>query len=162
MLAGDFTTFASTACRSKAVTLTGGFSGNRIDPSLFSTPALNMVKLLPVTTDPCGLVRFGRVTNNNEHVLSSKIDYQLSQKQSVFTRFQFNNLYTPTDYDGKNILSSSQGNYTRRVYSFVLGDTYLMGAGAVNSFHGTLNRVISLKTMDGTGFPFTTFGDLGV
>ncbi|PYS27775.1 MAG: hypothetical protein DMG11_15210, partial [Acidobacteria bacterium] len=162
MLAGDFTTVSSTACRATPLTLKAPFAGNKIDPAKFSPQALNMVKLLPTTTDPCGEVRYGRLSNDNEHVVASKFDYQWSQKHSLFGRYQLNDLFNPTDYDGRNILSSTQGNYYRRIHSFVLGDTYLIGAGIVSSFRGTLNRVTSFKTMDGTGFPLTSFGDLGV
>ncbi|MGH9257990.1 MAG: carboxypeptidase regulatory-like domain-containing protein [Vicinamibacterales bacterium] len=57
MLAGDFTTFASPACNGgRQVNLGGGFVNNRIDPSQFSRAALNLVKNLPTTTDPCGQV----------------------------------------------------------------------------------------------------------
>ena len=162
MLAGDFTTIASTQCRARALTLRSPFVNNRIDPARFSRPALNMLKLLPTTTDPCGEVRYGRVTNNDEHVVASKIDYQWSDSHSLFGRYQLHDLFTPTDYDGSNILSSSQAHYARRVNSFVLGDTYLLGTGLVNSFHGTLNRVSSVKYMEGTGFPSITLESLGV
>ena len=57
MLAGDFTTVASPACNGgRQITLRGGFVNNRIDPAQFSRAALNMVKYLPTTTDPCGEV----------------------------------------------------------------------------------------------------------
>ena len=55
MLNGDFTAFASAACNGgTARTLTGGFVGNRIDPSRLSSVALNLLKHVPVSGDPCG------------------------------------------------------------------------------------------------------------
>ena len=57
MLAGDFTTVASPACNGgRQIALRGGFVNNRVDPAQFSPAALNMVKFLPTTTDPCGEV----------------------------------------------------------------------------------------------------------
>src|SRR6266540_1619292 len=65
MLSGDFTTFASPACNGgTARTLTGGFSGNRIDPSRLSSVTLNLLKHIPVSTDPCGRIQYG-IPNNN-------------------------------------------------------------------------------------------------
>src|SRR5262249_34331189 len=46
----------------------------------------------------------------------------------------------PSDADPSNLLSGSTANLNFRTQSFVLGDTYLFGAGTVSSFRGTLNR----------------------
>jgi len=57
MLAGDFGAIASPACNGgRQITLSGGFENNRIDPAQFSRAALNLMKHLPSTTDPCGQV----------------------------------------------------------------------------------------------------------
>src|SRR5207244_6589967 len=57
MLAGDFTAFASAACNvGRAVTLRAPFVNNRVDPALFSRPALRLASKLPQTADPCGKV----------------------------------------------------------------------------------------------------------
>src|SRR5438093_2540890 len=48
MLAGDFTTFASAACNAgRSITLRAPFANNRIDPSLFSKPAVLVANQLP-------------------------------------------------------------------------------------------------------------------
>ncbi|MDE3167519.1 MAG: carboxypeptidase regulatory-like domain-containing protein, partial [Acidobacteriota bacterium] len=68
MLNGDFTAFASAACQGSNKTLAAPFVNNQISPSLFSTPALNLTKHLPVgQANQCGLVQYGIVSNNNEH-----------------------------------------------------------------------------------------------
>src|SRR6201991_5122772 len=60
-LNGDFSVLESAQCQSngKAKQLinpaTGApFVGNKIDPRAFNTPALNLLKLIPTSTDPCG------------------------------------------------------------------------------------------------------------
>src|SRR5262249_49621117 len=66
MLAGDFTTAASDQCVSTGkVVLKAPFGTageNRIDPSMFSPVALNILKQpgFPQSTDPCGKTFFGR------------------------------------------------------------------------------------------------------
>src|SRR5262249_35440973 len=51
MLAGDFTTFASTTCQPKAVTLKAPFVGNKVSSSSFNGAALSVLKFIPVSTD---------------------------------------------------------------------------------------------------------------
>src|SRR5438067_441695 len=60
MLAGDWTTIASPACNGgRQITLRAPFANNRIDPTQFSTPALNLVKnWMPTPIDACGTVQF--------------------------------------------------------------------------------------------------------
>jgi len=165
MLAGDWTTYASAACQSTgAMTLrapfgTGGFAPNTIDPALLSKPAVELVRRTNATTvDGCGRVLFGRKTNADEWLPVAKMDYQVSQKQSLFGRFQLARLDTPSDYDGQSIISISNPNFYRRVKSFVLGDTYSVSPTMVSSFRGEILRTTNVKT-----FPdFLTWSDLGV
>jgi hypothetical protein len=147
-LSGDFTTIASAACNNgKQIALGAPFAGNKIDPAAFSNAALNLVhnKLFPTTTDPCGLVRFGSVPKTNEGLTTGRVDYQLSAKHSMFGRYLDARLDTPTDYDGENILTLTNGNQKQRAYSFVLSETYLVGPQTVNSFRGAVNRTVNEK-----------------
>ena len=149
MLAGDFTTIASPACNSgRQITLGAPFVNNRINPALFSKVALNLVshKLFPKTADTsCGEIRFGSVPQMNEWVSVGRMDYQWTDKHSLFGRYLGARRDTPSDYDRENILTLTNGDQNQRVYSFVLGDTYLISASAVNSFRGTVNRTVIPK-----------------
>src|SRR5437870_2499302 len=86
MLAGDWTAYTSAACQSGgALTLRAPFVSNRIDPAQFSRPAVELIKRMNVTPiDQCGKVLFGRKTNADEWFPVAKVDYQLSDKQSLF------------------------------------------------------------------------------
>src|SRR5579871_1940734 len=68
MLSGDWTTIASPQCNlGRQVTLKAPFTSNRISPTLFSPAAVVLqAKYLPQTTDPCGLVSFGRKDSSDE------------------------------------------------------------------------------------------------
>ena len=150
VLAGDFTAIASPACNNgRQITLTPsqGFVNNTIDPSMFSKVALNLVhhKLFPSSSDPCGLIRFGSTPKTNEGVTTGRMDYQWTTRHSLYGRYLEARLDTPTDYDGANILTLTNGNQKQRAYSFVLGDTYLIGAHAVSSFRGAVNRTVNEK-----------------
>lgn len=152
MLSGDFSTLASPQCNTsgKQITLPAalGFAGNKIAPSLFSVPALNIVKLagFPTTADPCGQVSFGRRTASNTFDSLARSDYQLSDKHSLFLRYLQARLDQASDHDPKNLLSGSTANLNFEIQSAVFGDTYLIGSSTVNSFRATLNRAAVPKT----------------
>jgi Carboxypeptidase regulatory-like domain len=149
MLAGDWTTITSPACnQGRQINLRAPFVNNRIDPALFAVPAVNVTKIIPTTSDPCGQIRFGRKTNSDENVYIAKVDYQWTQKHSVFTRYQYNRLFTPTNYDRVNPISMTEADYTRIAQSAIFGDTYLIGTGTVSTFRATMVRTYNNKTFD--------------
>src|SRR5437762_1024610 len=96
ILSGDFTVFASPACNAgRQITLRTPFVNNRVDPALFSKPALNLASKLPKTSDSCGKVIYGNPTQTNDHQADGKIDYQRNANHSVFGRYLIESLYRP-------------------------------------------------------------------
>src|SRR5438132_12363507 len=98
MLAGDFTAFAAPPCQPRQVPLMAsqGFVNNRISPALFSPFAMKVVARLPQTDDPCGKVTYGVKSNQSEHMEVARLDWQQSQKHSLFGPFFVTNLNNPT------------------------------------------------------------------
>ncbi len=150
MLHGDFTAFASATCQGTQKTLTGGFIGNMIDRANFSAAALKVAAKLPQTNDPCGKVLFGLPVHENDHQFVTRIDYQLSDKQTLFGRYLATKLYNAVPYSLTNNLlaTATPAGSTVPSYgqddlatSFTLGHTYLINANTVNSFRTSLNRV---------------------
>ena len=85
MLAGDFTTFASPACNAgKQVNLAGPFVGNKVNPALFSTPAMNIAAKLPSGQDACGKITYGLISKTDQYQNVGKVDYQTSPKHTLF------------------------------------------------------------------------------
>jgi len=160
MLSGDWTTYASAQCQSGgAVNLKAPFDTNRIDPSLYSKPSLEFLKQINAPApDACGKISFGRKTNQDEYFPIAKLDWHINDKHSLFGRWEFGHLTTPSDYDGQTILSISQPDYVHDAKSLVLGDTYSINATMVNSFRGSVLRTVNEKTLP----DFFSFSDLGV
>jgi hypothetical protein len=143
MLSGDFTAIASPACNGgRQIALKAPFVNNQISPALFSTPALNITKQLPAATNACGLSTYGNVNDANDRQAAGKVDYQLTPTHSMFARYVAANYVAPVPYDfNHNVLTTLLGSgFDELIQSFVLGDTYLIGASTVNSFRATLNR----------------------
>jgi hypothetical protein len=148
MLNGDFTTFASPACNAgRQITLKGPYVGNQIDPASFNTVAKAFLKYVPVSTDPCGKLQYGIPNDNTEQQAMAKLDYNLSQNQTITTRYMFAHYNNPSVFDGKNVLTMSRTGQTNTVHSVVLGHNYVLGSNAVNALHVTFNRTINDRTM---------------
>ncbi len=158
MLAGDFSTFASPACNAGVQrTLTGGFVNNQIDPARLSSVALNFAKYLPTqSADPCGRVQYGIPNNNTEHQVISKVDYTLSNRQSVFSRYLYAVYENPATYDGKNVLTLSRTGQKNEAHSIVTGHNLVMSS-FVNALRVTYNKTINDRPLP----EYFTATDLG-
>ena len=109
------------------------FVNNRIDPALFDPIALKVVAKLPkVTGNECGEITYGARNTENETQWLSKIDYQASDKHSLFGRFLFSGYNNPRDYDPDNIFTAG-GQQKAKSYAFTTGSTYLDQAYAKRS-----------------------------
>src|SRR5262249_10052576 len=91
---------------------------------------------------------YGLVANQDEDLIVSKLDYQMSSKHSVFGRFMLGKLTQGSTYDGKNPLSISSYGFQDFDYGFNLGSTYLINANIVNSLRIAANRTNIVKIPD--------------
>jgi hypothetical protein len=159
MLAGNFTTITSPTCSSKGqITLKGaGFNDNMISPSLFSPAAVKMMSFYPTTTDPCGKVFFGILSNQDEHQGLAKVDYRLSTKQSMYLRYFVTHSLQPSPFNGTNPLAKTVAGANDLVNSGVFGHTYVFTPNMINSFHATFNGSAVTKIQT-PSFDATTLG----
>jgi hypothetical protein len=160
VLQGDFTVRAGPVCNAgRTITLPAsqGFVNQKLAPSAVNPVALKIASLLTTSPNPCGKLTFGLVQNQDEYVGITKVDYQKSARQSMFARVGVNDLNISSTYDGKNPLTINTAGTHYRIYTLAFGDTFLLGSGAVNSFHASANRNETLKSAD----PFYSWKDLG-
>jgi hypothetical protein len=149
MLNGDFTAFASAACNATgAKTLKAPFVSNKVDPALFSKGAVNILKYVPISSDPCGKVQYGITSDNTDHQILGKGDYTLSGSQTLTARYLYSRYNKPLEYDGKNILMLAGGGnlgtgQTNQVHAFVAGHNWILSPSAVNAIHVTVNKTIN-------------------
>ena len=159
-LRGDFTTFASAQCQGRPITLTTprgwvgvGFRGNQINPAEFSKAAVKIAARLPQTSDPCGRYLTGNILHENDHEVPVRLDYQLSDKQTLFARYMLVKQQTVVPYEltpndvltaGTNGSNGGIGS-DDQFNSLTIGDTYVFSANVVNSFRVSGNRVSAIK-----------------
>ena len=165
MLAGDFGAIASPACNGgRQVTLRGGFENNRIDPARFSPAALNLMKYLPSTTDPCGQVTYALRKDNNEAQFLGRIDYQRNSNRT-FARYLATS-YTQSVpmraldtalslFDAAN--NRGESGFDDLAQSLAVGDTRVFGNNTVNSLRFAFNRTAVRRLAQETFDPY----DLG-
>ena len=163
MLFGDFSgcpTFPATIRDPDG----GTFPNKQIPVSRFSQQALNIVKFLPKSTDPCGKVTFGPITQNNAYQVLGRVDYQISERNMLFGRYMATAFYQPSSYAlSKDILDTAQGGLDDLSQTAAIGDTHLFSPTTINSFRASMNRVAISRFNDNyfdaceIGVQFTCF-----
>src|SRR5436190_4556113 len=148
MLAGDFTAFASPLCNvGRQITLKAPFVNNRVDPALFSKAALNITSRLPKTDDPCGKIVYGQPSHQDGQQIVNRMDYQLSNKHTLFGRYVWSHDTRPSGYviNPNNLLTLNSGSLNF-AHSGTVGSTYLIIPNMVNAFSLRFNRSNSNRT----------------
>jgi hypothetical protein len=146
-LNGDFSTLDSAACQTsgKAKQLKNPATGlsypnNQISPASFSAPALNLLKLIPVSNDPCGRLTYGISNPSNEYQVVSRVDWVQSARNSVLGRYFILDYANPAIYTN-NVLTTSRPGLLQRAQSIVLGDQFTVSPAIVNNLHFTFSRL---------------------
>jgi hypothetical protein len=149
MMTGDFTAFTSPQCNAgRQVSLRAPFVNNQVNPALYSPAAVKIAGKLTQTSDPCGRVSYGMPKLEDGRTAIGKIDYQWSDKHSIFGRYLYEDIDVPAPFDVTQSLVTSTGLATSnegRAQGFTLGDTYLFSANVVNALRLTGNRIFSRK-----------------
>ncbi|MCL5746260.1 MAG: carboxypeptidase regulatory-like domain-containing protein [Acidobacteria bacterium] len=144
MLAGDFSTIASSACGSARTLIDPAtripFPGNQIPVSRLATESFALLKFVPASDDPCGKLLYGIPERQDESQVLGRVDWLRSERHSIFGRYFFTDLADPGVFDGTNLLTTSKPAVEPRVQSTVIGDTFSITPTTINSFHFTFNR----------------------
>jgi hypothetical protein len=163
MLQGDFTGITSPPCNNgRTLTLNPslGFVNNRINPSSFDPVAMNLVKKLPTTDNPCGLITFGNPGNTSTKQYVGKADYQLNAAHSVMGRVLFTGEDQPVPYSlaPNNLLTTFDRGRSNFAQSYAVGDTWLVSPQTVVS----TRLVANYTDIQRLGAEFFNWGDVGV
>ena len=160
MLAGDLRDFASPACNGgRQVTLRAPYVNNQINPAQFSPAALNIVKRLPGSTDPCGQITYDVTSDRDEKQTLGRVDYQLGAKHSFFGRYFLVRFTQPSAYAGgsDNVLKTVNQGANDWSHSLTLGATTVITSSTVNSLRFAWNKA----TVDNYQTPFFSPKDIG-
>jgi hypothetical protein len=150
MIDGDFTTFASAACNGGVPrTLTGPLAGLTVPVANMSAPARFIAqKVLAglaadgVKPDPCGRVLYNNPRYENTYQYVARVDYQISEKHSMFFRMLDTKQRIPSTLTlSQNLLNASGVGVNTPVYTYAYGDTYVINPNMVNSLRLAFTRL---------------------
>jgi hypothetical protein len=129
ILNGDWTAFAGSK------TLKAPFVGNPINPSAYNASALALVnKYLPVATNANGHYLYGPPNPNTEHQVIGRVDWNKSEKQTIFGRYYITH-YSQPGFFSNNLLNTTNPQLNDQEQSLTIGHTYTISPSLVNSFH---------------------------
>ena len=133
VLNGDWTGFTTKSLKAP-------FVNNRIDPAMYNQSAIALLtKYLPTATDPTGHFLYGPLNPNTEHQVIGRVDWNKSEKQTIFTRYYITHYSQPGFFDN-NLLNTSNPQLNDQEQSLTLGHTYSISSSLVNAFHGSGTR----------------------
>ena len=143
MLRGDFSAYIANRCPEAA-----RISSTVLSPSNQLTRPINpsaaaLGALLPKPLNECGLTLIGNPLSTNQLQAPARIDYQLTDKQTLFGRYLISRNVTIPPYEIKpeNLLTTRGTGNDDTAQSLALGHTYVISPALVNSFRLFANRM---------------------
>lgn len=117
-------------------------TSDHFKPAFSIIPAsANILKLIPVSADPCGRLTLSIPNTGDENQGVSRIDWQQSPRNSIFGRYFITDFSDPPIFDGQNLLTTTKAGQLARNQSAVIGETFIINPRMVNSIHVTANRM---------------------
>ena len=148
VLNGDFSAIESAACQSNGKArvikdpVNGAtFAGSQVPITRFNQQALGILKLVPLSSDPCGRLTLSIPNTGDENQGVSRVDWQQSSRHTIFGRYFITDFTDPPIFDGSSLLTTTKAGQLARNQSAVIGDTFTINSSMVNSIHFTANRM---------------------
>jgi hypothetical protein len=116
------------------------FANNQIPTTRFNQQALNLLKYIPVSSDPCGKITYGIPSTGDENQGIGRLDWVQNTRHSLFGRYFIADYQNPSTFDGTNLLTTTAAGNDERVQSLTIGDTFSLSSTVVNAFHATASR----------------------
>ena len=158
MLAGDFTTVASPRAR-RQINLGGGFVGNRINPAPLQ-PCRHESGEALAGDDRSLRTDYVPDRGRQQWEGIGRLDYQLTNDQSVFGRYMATFIRKPPALPGRGRQRAQghQSGLDNLAHALTLGDTWVLGPTMVNSVRVAYNRT----TVNRYNTPHFDPTDLGI
>jgi hypothetical protein len=149
MQGGHFSAYIANNCPEAGGLLGGGVFGPALTPNNHlirpvSPAAAYITSKLPQPPNACGSIETGTPLSENDLQAPLRLDYQLSDKQSLFARYLVTRQDSkiPYNINPHDLLTTGDGvGMDDLAQSLTLGDTYLISPNVVNSFRLFGNRI---------------------
>jgi hypothetical protein len=147
-LNGDFSQLEGSGCQSSGAARTlidpstgQPFPGNQIPVSRFNQQALNLLKYIPVASDPCGKIVYSLPEPQSETQYVGRGDANINAKNSLFGHIFVADYQSPGPFSDSNILLTQLRGVIDHSISAVFGETYTLSPNIVNSAHAGYTRL---------------------
>ena len=164
MLNGDFSALGSAACESSGVAQTfinpatgQPFMNNQVNPASFNSVALQLLKYVPISSDPCGRLTYAISTPQAEDQYIGRADWNQSAKNNVSGRYFYSDYASPSFFNNDLLLTTQRGVLDRS-QSAILSDTYSISPTTINSAHIAWTRLAITR---GPAANFINLTDVG-
>jgi Carboxypeptidase regulatory-like domain len=147
VLNGDWSALESSACQSSGTARTiinpstgTAYTNDYVDPSTYNQVALNLLKDVPASSNPCGEITYAIPEPQSENQYIGRVDWNQSAKNTIFGRYFFSDYKSPAAFGG-NFLVTTQRGVLDRAQSATIGDTYSITPNTLNSLHLAWTRL---------------------
>jgi len=141
VLNGDWSQIESANCQSSGMARTiidpatgAPFANDFVSPTRYNQQALNLLKYVPRTSDPCGRITYAIPQPQREDQYMGRVDWNQSAKNNLFGRYFYADYKSPAAFDN-NFLLTTQRGVLDRAQSVTLGDTYSVTPSILNTVH---------------------------
>jgi hypothetical protein len=130
------------------------YTGNQIPTSSYSAAALAYLKLIPVSTDPCGKLTYPASNPSNEYQDVARVDWVRTPRNTIFGRYFILDYANPAVYTS-NLLTLTRPSLLDRSQSVVIGDQMTISPTIINAIHFTYAR-LAVHRSDPASMPSPT------
>jgi hypothetical protein len=125
-----------------------------VNPNTFVAPALSYMKLIPISTDPCGKLTFPASNPSNEYQDVGRMDWVRTPHNTIFARYFILDYSNPAVYSG-NLLTLTRPSLLDRSQSIVIGNQMTLSPTLINAMHFTYSR-LAIHRSDPANMPSPT------
>jgi len=109
-------------------------AGASIDPA-----SRNLLKFLPQTSDPKGVVFFTRPDRQNFDEILGKVDHSLRKDDRLTVRYYYVRFHKDAVFDPSNILTYTDGS-TIPFQNYLIHENHIFSPALINDFHFSFAR----------------------
>ena len=165
VLNGDWSEVESANCQSSGVAQTiinpatgAPYANDYVDPSTYNQQALNLLKYVPISSDPCGRITYAIPMPQREDQYLGRADWNQSAKNNFFGRYFYADYKSPAAFND-NFLLTTQRGVLDRSQAVTLGDAYSITPNTLNSAHLAWTRLAITR---GPAADMKNLGDFGI
>jgi hypothetical protein len=134
------------------------YQGDIVPLTQLNPVAVALTKYLPIDQASAnGFITYAIPSPWQDDQGIGRVDYVVNQKNTIYTRYNFDHYSTPAFFGGNLLLTTAPGN-AELAQSATIGDTWSFTPNLINSFHVSFNRIRDNRGPTDTPISWTQLG----